>query len=127
MRLVVAQPSGRLVIDHLVEIVAEGPLGRFGLLPRHVDFASTLVPSIIRCVDEDGKESFLAIDGGILVKRGPDVDICARIVVEGSRAEGIADAVAARLASLAEDEREERAAVARLEAEFMRRFDEVLR
>jgi F-type H+-transporting ATPase subunit epsilon len=63
----------RIAFDHEVDkVVAEGPQGFFGLLPRHVDTVSELVPGIVT-YSADGREGFVAVDGGTLVKLGPDV------------------------------------------------------
>ncbi|HUX36970.1 MAG TPA: F0F1 ATP synthase subunit epsilon [Rectinemataceae bacterium] len=124
MRLAVSSPTDRLESQGVTKIGAEGPLGRFCLLPRHVDFVSTLVPGLLSFWDAEGKEGLVAVDEGLLVKKGDEVLVSTRAFVAAEALGGIGEAVAARLEALEEGERSERAMLARLEADFMRRFGE---
>ena len=64
-------------------IVAEGPEGRFGMLPGHIDFVSALVPGILLYETEDGSERFVAVNSGTLVKCSDEVRVAVRGAVEG--------------------------------------------
>jgi len=126
MRLRVCIPT-RVVLDREVAaIVAEGPDGSFGLRPRHIDFIAPLVPGLLAYRPAaDAEELFLAVDRGVLVKRGPEVRVSVRNAVIDEPLERLARVVAERFARVDDREREVRAAVARLEADFLRRFMEI--
>jgi F0F1-type ATP synthase epsilon subunit len=73
MMVKVILPSGVLLEQAAVKVVAEAQNGSFGLLPRHVDFVAALVPGILTLTSEEGEDTFLAVDEGVLVKHGPEV------------------------------------------------------
>ena len=70
MKLKVVLPSGVLLDQEVVKVVAEAENGSFCLLPRHVDFVAALVPGILAFTPAQGDEAFLATDEGVLVKCG---------------------------------------------------------
>ena len=84
MRLKVLLPSEILVDQEVAKVIAEGQNGEFCLLPRHVDFLSALVPGIFLYATPDGREQFLAVDEGILVKCGLEVLVSTRNAVSGA-------------------------------------------
>lgn len=122
MRLKVITPLA-MEVDRLVRrIVAEGPHGRFGMWPGHIDFVSALVPGILLYETEDGAERFVAINSGTLVKCGDDVRVAVRGAVEGDDLGNLRKRVEAEFRQHDEAERDARAALARLEASMVRRF-----
>jgi F-type H+-transporting ATPase subunit epsilon len=103
-------------------IVAEGPDGRFGMLPGHIDFVSELVPGILLYQTEEGAERFVAVNSGTLVKCDDEVRVAVRGAVEGDDLGALRKRVEADFRKHDEEEREARAALARLEASMIRRF-----
>lgn len=106
-------------------IVAEAPDGHFGMLPGHIDFVSELVPGILLYEPEEGGERFVAVNSGTLVKCGSDVRVAVRGAVEGDDLGALRARVEAEFRQHDEEEREGRAALARLEASMIRRFREL--
>lgn len=103
-------------------VIAEGPQGSFALLPRHIDMATALRPGILSFVT-GGEEAFVALEGGMLVKMGDEVLVATRSAVKGEL--GVLRREVERMVSEVEEkERKARSAVARLEADFVRRFVE---
>lgn len=123
MKLSVFLPSGIFLETTATKIVGEGPEGSFGILPRHIDVAAALVPGILSYVTERGREEFLAVDGGILVKEGESVSVATRMAVKGDLG-SLRKQVESFIRDLDERERKTRSAAARLEADFIRRFVE---
>jgi len=122
MRLRVRVPT-RLVLDEAVTIVvAQSMHGSFGMLPRHVDFATPLVPGLLRYELEDGTERYLGVDEGVLVKCGAEVLVSVRDAVPGMDEQEVRQVVRQRFQRLDETERRARRALAELEAGFIRRF-----
>jgi F-type H+-transporting ATPase subunit epsilon len=123
MRLQVLIPEGVFVDREVSAVIAEGADGLFGMLPRHVDFVSALVPGLLLYrTDEEGEYEYLGVDEGILVKRGETVSVSARGAVRGPGIGELRKAVEERFRSLDEHERQARSALAKMEAEFVRRF-----
>lgn len=123
MMLKLILPSGVLLQQEAVKVVAEAQDGSFCLLPRHVDFVAALVPGILALTAPDGDEAFFAVDEGILVKRGPEVLVSTWNAVQGKLGE-LRQAVRAQFRELNEDELKARRALDRIEASLLRQIVE---
>lgn len=108
-------------------LVAEGGEGSFGILPRHADYVTVLVPGILVYETGDGVEHVLGVDAGALVKQGEDVRVAVPAAVRGEDLEGLRDAVEARFRRLDEQGEQARAALGRLESHLWRRFTDLER
>jgi F-type H+-transporting ATPase subunit epsilon len=122
MRLRLLIPTQVVVDQDVARILAEGEHGCFCLLPRHVDFLAALVPSLLSFLDESGTEQFVAIDEGILVKQGNEVLVSTGQAVRGGDLGQLRDVVAEQFSKLDDRERAAHAAVAKLEASFLRGY-----
>ncbi|WP_028669903.1 F0F1 ATP synthase subunit epsilon [Saccharospirillum impatiens] len=103
-------------------IVFETAHGSFGLLPQRLDCVASLVPGVFSFEVEAQEEVFLALDEGVLVKTGPNVVISVRHAMRGTDLAYLRDAVEQEFLTLNEQEQAVRAAMAKLETGFMRRF-----
>lgn len=124
MRLCVLLPEEILLDVEARKITAEAENGAFGLLPRHVDFVTALAPGILTFVDTDGREGFLAVDEGILLKRGALVQVSTRNAVLGQELGDLKRMIQERFKNITELERKSRDALYKLEADLIRRFME---
>ena len=123
MKLQVFQPSDVFLDQDVDKVSAEGPEGAFGIRPRHLDMAAALVPGILTYWPYGSGETFIAVNGGILVKQGDRVLVATRMAVKGEL--GLLHETVDRFINdMDERERKARSAVARLEADFVRRFVE---
>jgi len=125
MRLKVLLPSEILVDQEVTKVIAEGQNGEFCLLPRHVDFLTALVPGIFLYATPDGREQFLAVDQGILVKCGPEVLVSTRNAVGGAELGVLEQTVEKQFRAEEDREAAARLAFSKLEAGFIRRFAEL--
>ena len=116
-------PAGIFFEEKVAKVKGESPAGRFCLLPRHIDYVTALVSGIFSYIDLDGREFFLALDNGILVKKGHEVLIAARRGVAGELGM-LNQEVEKMLEARNEREKLNKSAVAKLEAGFLRRFME---
>jgi F-type H+-transporting ATPase subunit epsilon len=125
VRLRVILPTHGQIDEKVDKVIAEGRDGAFCLLPRHVDLAASLVPGILAFRKESGEEVYHAVNGGILTKCGDEVRVSTPAAV-GERSLGeLERAVEEQFRSLDERERRARAAVAKIEADFIRGFLEM--
>ncbi len=121
MQLQIHQPGGLLLDATVRKLNAEGTDGAFCLLPRHLDMAVVLVPSILSFEETGGGSVHVAVDGGILVKQGSQVQVATRMAVRGELG-ALRQSVEEMITAVDERERQTRSAIARLEADFVRRF-----
>jgi F-type H+-transporting ATPase subunit epsilon len=124
MRLRVLLPEQILLDTEVRKITAEAENGSFGLLPRHADFVTALVPGILTFTPADGGEEFLAVDEGILVKNGADVRVSTRNAVLGQELGALRQMIEERFKKVDEFEKKSRDALYKMEADLVRRFME---
>lgn len=120
MRLKLLVPTEILVNEKVNKVIAEAENGSFCLLPRHIDFATALVPGILFYITPEGQERLLAVDEGSLVKCGDEVLVSVLNAFPGTDIEQLEATVANSFRNLDEEERRARTALARLEAGTLR-------
>jgi F-type H+-transporting ATPase subunit epsilon len=125
MRLRILLPSMVLADTPARKVTANGLHGSFTLLPRHVDFLAALAPGLLAYEPADGGESFAAVDGGLLVKYGADVLVSTARAVVGDDLATLRQTVDREFLAVDDRERATRGVMARLEADFIRRFLEL--
>jgi len=123
MTVKVILPSGVLLEQEAVKVVAEAHDGSFCLLPRHIDFVAALVPGILSLTASGGEETFLALDEGILVKHGAQVRVSTWNALQGKLGE-LRQAVLAQFRELGERDQKARLALDRLEASLVHQIIE---
>lgn len=126
MRLRVFLPMKILIDKEVTEVVAEAENGSFGMLSKHIDFVAALVPGILSFQSADGEE-FLAIDEGIIVKCASDVRVSTRNAMLSRDLGKLKQTVEQEFRNLDERERKTRTILARLEADFAKRFSEMVK
>lgn len=125
MRLRILLPTQVLVDASVDKVVAEAENGSFGLLPRHIDVVTALVPGILAYVDSDGRQQLVGIDEGILVKCGDEVRVATGRAIRGTNLEALKRDVERWFLEMDEQAAIARTAMARLEAGVVRRFTEL--
>lgn len=122
MRLQILLPTEVLIDQTVSKVIAEAENGSFCLLPRHVDFVASLAPGILTFIDTDHRERYVGLAEGVLVKNGADVLVSVEHGVEGDNLGQLRETVVHHFEAMDERERQAVSAVARLEADFVRRF-----
>ena len=125
MRLKVLLPTEVLIEEDVTKVIAEAHNGFFCLLPRHVDFVAAIVPGILSFETNRGREEFLAVDEGILIKCGQEVFVSTRNAVQGPDLGRLKRTVIEKFETLDEREKTARSVMAKIEAGFVRRFLEI--
>ncbi len=125
MKLKVLLPTQVFLEEKVTRVIAEAENGSFCLLPRHIDFATSLVPGILSFQGKGGTEEFVAVDGGVLVKCGPEVSVSTRNAVRSSDLRGLRQTVKEEFRVLDEREKKAHTALARLEASFVQHYIEI--
>jgi F-type H+-transporting ATPase subunit epsilon len=106
----------------VLRIVAETRSGFWGILPQRLDCVAALVPGILTYETEDDGEVYVAVDEGVLVKKGREVLVSVRNAVSGEDLGLLRQAVDREFHNLAEQEQNVRSVLAKMESVFIRRF-----
>lgn len=125
MNLKILLPTEVFLETKASKIVAEAGDGFFGLLPRHVDFVSALVPGIFSYWDKDDEEILMAIDRGLLVKFGQEVLVSTRNAVCGEDLQELQRLIDETFFELEDHDINARSVMVKMEADFMRRLVEL--
>ena len=125
MILKVLLPAEIFLSEEVTKVVAEAENGFFCLLPQHVDFTAALVPGVFSYTTAGNEETFLAVDGGTIVKRGPEVLVSTRNAVKGPELGALRDVVIKQFEEIDDREKKARSAAAKLEVDLLRRFMEL--
>lgn len=107
------------------KMVVETVKGSYGFFPNRLDCIAPLVPGILMYQRQHEKETYIAVDQGILVKTGPEVVVSVRHAIGGVDLGQLEDAVQHEFLNLDERERSVRGALAKLESGFIRRYMEL--
>ncbi len=123
MKLEILLPSQVFAATRGVSrIVAETHEGSFGLWPHRLDCVVALTPGIlIYELDSEG-DTYVAIDEGVLVKSGFDVQVSVRRATSGPDLSELRGLIEREYLTLNEDERRVRLIMARVETAFLRHF-----
>jgi len=103
-------------------IVAETPVGSFGLLPHRLDCVAALTPGILVYETDGEGEVYVAVDVGVLVKTGRDVLISVRRALGGTDLSQLRDAVEQEFLTLDAHEQSVRSVLAKMESNLIRRM-----
>ena len=117
----------RVFLDQagVTRISARTRLGSFGLLPQRRDCVAALAPGILAFDAEGAGTVYLAIDEGVLVKTGADVQVSVRHASRGTDLGQLHEVVRSDVLARAGFEREVRVAVARMTGGLVARLAEL--
>ena len=125
MRLKVVTPT-RVVVDARVrQVTVQGRDGSRTYLPRHIDFVTAAVPSVMSWRPEDGEEQYAAIDEGLIVKAGEELLVSTAYAVHGPGLGRLRETVEGQFEQRDDREKSARTTLAKLEASIVRRFMEL--
>jgi len=125
MKLKVLLPAEIFLTAEANKVVAEAENGFFCLMPQHVDFTTALVPGVMSFTTTEGRDEYMAIDVGTLVKRGDEVLVSTRNAFRGPELGHLKEVVIRQFEEIDEREKKARAAAAKLEVDLLRRFMEL--
>ena len=103
-------------VKNVSRIVAETGTGSYGFLPQRLDCIAALVPGIFIYETENGREHYLAIDEGVLVKAGIQVMVSVRNAIAGDDLGKLHESVEKDFKVVDETERNVRLVAAKLES-----------
>ena len=129
MRLRIITPLSVVVDEEdVLALRAEDASGGFGILPRHADFLTSLIISVVGWKSTNGTRRFCAVRRGVLtVTGGRDIAIATREAVTGDDLATLDQTVLARFREDIETERTEHVESTRLQLNAIRQIMRHLR
>lgn len=113
-------PDRVLLTTQATRLGGDAKNGSFVVLPRHIDFATALVPGILYFQTDNSETQYVANDNGILVKRAASVWVSVLQAIQGDDLEHLDQVVEEEYRKLDERQKQAQTALTRLEASFMR-------
>lgn len=125
MKLKISIPT-ELILEKtgVLRIVVETVSGSLGILPLRLDCVACLVPGVLLFETKEEGERFIAVDEGILIKTGPDVNVSVKNAVIGNKLGTIHKIVKEQFLVRSEEEKKIRSMLAKLESDFIRNLME---
>lgn len=120
MRLLLQLPARTLLDTPVTKVTVEAVGGSFCLLPGHVDVVAALTTGILVYATAEREENLVAVDEGVLVKRGEEVRVAVRQAMEGTGLEELQATVEREFRALGERERAARGILEKLESHVLR-------
>jgi F-type H+-transporting ATPase subunit epsilon len=114
-------------VRNVKRMVVETAQGSFGILPNRLDGVAALTPGILTYETESGKEEYIAIDQGIMVKAGTNVSVSVRNAIGGMSLGQLHEAVEKEFIHLDKHEKDVRTTLAKLESGFIQQFRKLQR
>jgi len=125
VNLKVVTPTQVVVDARVRQVTAQAQDGSRTYLPRHIDFVTAVLPSVMSWVPMEGEEQFAAVDEGILVKVGDELLVSTTYAMHGPELGRLRQTVQEQFVQRGEREKSARTALAKLEASIVRRFLEL--
>ena len=123
MNLTILLPSQELVRwNDVIRLVVSTSQGSWGLLPHRRDCVGVLVPGIVTMETRSQGVVFAAVDAGVMVKTGADIQISVRRALLGADLRLLRATVEHEYAALDQTARDARRVSEKLEAGLMRRL-----
>ena len=124
IHLEVLTPARVVVDERASKVSAEAGNGSFTMLPRHIDFTASLVAGLLTyTVGEE--EHLLAVEAGVLVKRGRSIRVATGAAIEGDDVLSMQRRLRASHKDTTESEQRTRKVLAHLETDAFRRLLEL--
>ena len=103
-------------------VVLSTDQGSLGIYPRRRDFVAALVPGILTYESSEGKEVYLAVDRGLVLKAGFEITVSTRNATRGEGLGHLKEAVERDFLEHREMDDNTRATLRKLETDMFRRI-----
>lgn len=123
MNIKILLPSRVLLDKEVTKIQAEATYGHFTLLPKHIDFVAPLETSIL-ILSQEKKISYVAIDGGLLVKKNQHVWISTPRGMIDDDLDVLQQHIEKQWEIIKQTEQKAKKAMSKLESDAIRRYVE---
>ncbi|QSX08532.1 hypothetical protein J0B03_00105 [Alkalibacter rhizosphaerae] len=124
MELDIILPNKTMEFLEIEALTAPGTEGSFQIYPKHVDFTSTLKAGILT-IKKEKEEIYIAINNGVLVKKGEKIHVACHQAIQGESLEKLSTTVEETFLAANEREKSTNEILAKMEIETLKRFFEL--
>lgn len=75
LNLKIYTPDKLVLNETILKLSVDGKEGNFSIMPKHIDYISSFSDGIISYTDTNNAVNFLAVNQGVLVKTGRNIEI----------------------------------------------------
>ena len=125
MKLRVLTPTEVVLEDDVVHVSVEDPTGSLGFRAGHAPLVTPLVRGILTARSADGRERYVALDGGVAIVGNDVVEIASRQAVESDDLDHLERNVVSEFARQAQQDQANFVAFEKMRLSFMRRLLEL--
>ncbi len=124
MIITIILPNRTILERQADKITAPGSEGSFQILPKHVDFVSSLKPGILS-IFFDGSIEYYAISYGMLVKQSDTVYITCLQAIKGDSLDTLSETVSENFSRMDDNEKRINSILVKMESDTLKRFLEL--
>ncbi|MBN2755172.1 MAG: F0F1 ATP synthase subunit epsilon [Candidatus Goldbacteria bacterium] len=128
MKLKIVSLTETFQAENIEAVNIPGEKGCYSILPHHIDYAALVCPGVLTFRDAAGGRTDMAVDEGLLIKKGNDVYLSCRNAIKGmpeTEINALKTVVHDRFEVIDETEKKTREMLSRMESSFVRRFLEM--
>lgn len=121
MHLKVLTPGKTITKKNVTKLIGESLEGSFGILPRHIDFVTKIVPCIL-FYESEAEEGYFAVDEGIFVKQQDILRLSVKTAVEKKDLGELREAMEKEFEQSEEEEKRSGMEITKLELGIVKSF-----
>jgi len=125
VKLRVFTPTEVVLEEDVAHVTVEDPTGSLGIRPGHAPLVTPLVQGILIARGTDGRERYLALDGGVALVNRDTMEVVSRQAVESEDMDHLEQTVLAEFQRRAQEDRTNFVAFEKMRLSFMRRLLEL--
>jgi F-type H+-transporting ATPase subunit epsilon len=125
VKLRVFTPTEVVFEDEVAHVTVEDPTGSLGIRPGHAPLVTPLVQGILVARAADGRERYLALDGGVALVNRDVMEVVSRQAVESDDLAHLEETVLGEFERRADEEKSSFVAFEKMRLSFMRRLLEL--
>ena len=122
MILRILTPTEVVLEEEVAHVTVEDPTGSLGFRPGHAPLVTPLVPGILTARDTQGRERYLALNGGVALVNRDSVEVVSRQAIESDDLTHLEENVLSQFEREQDDDRTSFVAFEKMRLSFMRRL-----
>jgi len=121
MKLRVITPTSVILDEEVVHVTAEDVTGSLGIRKGHLPLVTLLVPGIVMGRAGDGREHYVAVNGGVLLVNDDQVTVVSRDAVRSDDLDRLENDVIETFRRQAEEDRASNTQFHKMRLAFLRK------